>query len=142
MENTLTFEKAIIEINEIFRYLDANILNKIPAKLIEEFRKVKNEEYKFEYDTSKPLIEQNISEETKDLLSAIYLRYCADNKTTKELIEICRENDLRAERKYSVDNLFKKEQNEENVNLPVVVKPKKSFFAKIVDKIKSLFKSK
>lgn len=142
MEDTLTFEKAIIEVNEIFKYLDANILNKIPTKLIEEFKKIKNDTYSFQYNTSKTLIEQNISEETKDLLSAIYLRYCADNKTTKELIEICRENDLLAEKKYNVDNLFKKEQKKENENLPAEVNLKKSFFTKIINKIKSFFKRK
>jgi len=79
---------AASELVEIFKHLDKEILKKIPKELIKNIRKRSNENYFFEYDSTKKYTEQKISAEARLAMARIYLTYCCANKQANELIQI------------------------------------------------------
>ena len=133
------------EITEIFRYLDKSLLEKIPEDIKNNIISSRNKDYIFKYDKTKDLSEQLIKEETKDLLSMLYLEYCCDDDRKKQLIEICKENDRLFEEKYSVENLFKNSKISHELEYPklekneMMVVNNESIFTKLIKKIKALF---
>ncbi len=87
------YSEVFTELSEIFKYVSGDILEKIPQSLKNEIERNKSREYNFVYDTKKSFEEQKFMDETKDLLSAIYLMYCCSKDEQKELIKICEENE-------------------------------------------------
>lgn len=154
MEKTaINTDRLFVETQEIFKYLDKKIYDKIPEKI----KKIINEyegNYKFKYDISKELNEQDILQETKDLVVGIYYKYVADEESKKKIInnileyeeiQLQREKELRE--KYSVDNIFKgsdiEERNRNNLNdneSQLQIVKKDSLFKIIINKIFSFFK--
>ena len=147
---------VLTETNEILNYFDKTILEKIPQKLRQKIRESKNDAYKFKYDKSKTLIEQNIMPETKDLISAIYLMYCCDGEKRQQLMDICKENERKTmeylNQSYDISELFKKtkevvkENTEENiestdnvVNNKIAIIEEENWYNKLYTKIKSFF---
>ena len=150
MENTvINSTNVFVEITEIFKYIEKDILEKIPQKVRDEIKNNCNPNYRFEYDPRKSLNEQNIKEETKDLLSALYLMYCCDETTKNEILKICKENEDSYNRelaeKYSYEKLFKNRKKathiiEDDTITDLVVHKEENIFTKIINKIKSIFK--
>ena len=147
MYDAAIYGKVAVELNAIFNHLDLGIFHKIPKKLMKKIESIQDKEYVFKYDNTKSLQEQKILRETRELFSAIYLQYCCDSKTKRELLEKCKENDILEQEKYSYDNLFKKKeiiQEEDKIQkeeiLPVVIK-EESIIKIIFDKIKIFFKN-
>lgn len=154
MEKTaINTDRLFVETQEIFKYLDKKIYDKIPEKI----KKIINEyegNYKFKYDISKELNEQDILQETKDLVVGIYYKYVADEESKKKIInnileyeeiQLQREKELRE--KYSVDNIFKgsdiEERSQNNLNdneSQLQIVKKDSLFKIIINKIFSFFK--
>lgn len=136
------------ELNEIFKYLETDILEKIPKNLRDNINQYKNNDYKFKYDTTKELQDQNISTETKNLLAAIYIIYCCDKEKKEKILAQCKQNDIdlkHQQEKYSYDNLFKNKtvkQSEENKteNTMALTEIKKdNWITKFIKKIKQFF---
>lgn len=135
------------ELTEIFKYLEKNILEKIPKDLRISIYTNKNPNYNFIYDKTKTLDEQNINEKTKDLLSVLYLTYCCDNNTRDKIMEICKQNEFTYEQqlkeKYSTANIFKNNpQNDikhHNEMMALIEKKQDSFLTKLIRKIKNFF---
>ena len=121
----VNYSNVLTETSEILKYFDKSLLQKIPKKLIENIKTNVNHQYDFTYNVNKKLNEQEIMQETKDLISAIYLMYCCDKNEQQKLINICRENE-NLNTKIQVKELFadkKKEKilienNEVTNNLP------------------------
>lgn len=138
------YEKALREVNEVLENMDEKYTKKISPEFINMMIKNMDLLYDFKYDITKPLEEQNLSEEAKTILSIIYIRYFCSEGEKLEVIKSMKENDLEFEKisyeKYNPDKLFdKKEENTYKIdkNLPVV--PEK-WYKKIVDKLKRFFK--
>ena len=74
------YENAFVEILEILKHTDLEDVKKIPKDIIEIFEKQKNPEYVFHFDTEKTLDENNVSEETKELLAYLFINYWATNE--------------------------------------------------------------
>ena len=112
------YKKAYVEVNAIFNVLSETEIKKLPEGLIENIRKEMNSEYKWEYDFSKSLLDQNLMVETKALLVEIYKRYLAldsEKEKWEKYDQICREyveNKKRIE--YGTNNIF--ENNLSNSN--------------------------
>lgn len=146
MEDTLKDYKSYIELREILKYTDSNVANNIPKKVFEMLNSINGNGYKFEYDFTKSLNEQKISKQTKELLAGLYIKYCCDEKTSKELIEKCKLNDEIAHKQYEIqwnkkNSKQKKLENiSENNNTTDLVVQKQGIFTKIINKIKSIFK--
>jgi hypothetical protein len=144
---TNDFSKVLTQVDNILQYLPLKSFNKIPDKIIEKIEENKDNEYFFEYDFEKSLLDQNIFEETKDFLSAIYLNYiCEDDKKT-EILKVCKQNDEKYEQelveKYDISKLFEKRKVEtkeccESENQLIVIEEK--WYKKIFNIIKNLFK--
>ena len=139
---------VLSQVYEILQYLPKEYFEKIPKKMIDEITKNKNATYQYEYDKDKGLDDSEILEETKDLMSAIYVSYLCDEDRKAEIIEICKQNDKKIqeelEKKYSVDNIFKKPEKEivkeentvEEQTTDLVVAQEEKWYSKIINKVK------
>ncbi len=130
---------AYREVIEILKYTEPDDVNKIPNEKIMLWVNNMKEDYNFEIDEEKPLAEQNISKETKAILANIFKEYWATDYQ-KERIE-----EKEKYEKYNPNDIFKskKQTNIETDNISdtvAMVEYKESFFTKIFNKIKCIFK--
>lgn len=136
------YEKALREVNEVLENVDEKYTKQISSEFINMMIKNMDLSYDFKYDITKPLEEQNLSEEAKTILSIIYLRYFCDKDERLEIIKEMKENDLEFEKnlkeKYNSDKIFDKKDNVKiEAELPII--PKK-WYQKIFEKLKKFFK--
>lgn len=145
MENNLVYANVATELLEIFKYFDKSLKEKIPSKLEEMLNKVQNEEYIFKIDKTKPIDEQKLLPETRQILSMIYLKYCCTQHEADEILEEKRKNEILLEEqkkeKYNPDNIFQSKQEKEKITTTqmVVYEENIHFYKKIVEKIKEFF---
>lgn len=138
------YANAYQEVIEVLKYTKREDLIKIPKFKIDLYKKYMNKNNNFKIDKNKPLEEQNLSNEAKAILANLFKDYWATDYE-KQRIEEKEKNDLEqiAKEKYSVDNLFKKKEvNQENAsnddtNLEVIKEEK--WYNKLFNKIKNLF---
>jgi hypothetical protein len=64
--------RAAVEVLEILKYVDKEILDKINAVYINELEEIKDLNYVFSIDKSKPIYMQNIMPKTKEILNVLY----------------------------------------------------------------------
>lgn len=86
------YKRAYTELNEIIKELSKEELEKIPNELIRNIETNIDKEYKWEYDKSKTLLDQDLMPETKALIVEIYEKYlCPENEKEfwKEYDKIC-----------------------------------------------------
>ena len=116
MENSTIYPEVATELIEIFKFIEEPILEKIPEKLKEELGKIASKDYKFKIDKTKKLNEQKIRPETKQLLSAIFIKYCCRQEDGEEILIACKDNDMKIEQekreKYNPDKIFEKRAEE------------------------------
>ena len=138
--------KAYAEVYSILNFVDEYYVNKISSKFIEYIYHKKDDNYIPNIDMSIPLEEQELQEDTVNILAMIKYKYwCETEEEKQKLIDILNKNEekyqLELREKYNPENIFKKpeveSQNQENM---AVVKYKESFFKKLINKIKSIFK--
>ena len=138
------YANAYQEVIEVLKYTKREDLIKIPKFKIDLYKKYMNKNNNFKIDKNKPLEEQNLSNEAKAILANLFKDYWATDYE-KQRIEEKEKYDLEqiAKEKYSVDNLFKKKEvNQENAsnddtNLEVIKEEK--WYNKLFNKIKNLF---
>lgn len=138
------YANAYQEVIEVLKYTKREDLIKIPKFKIDLYKKYMNKNNNFKIDKNKPLEEQNLSNEAKAILANLFKDYWAADYE-KQRIEEKEKYDLEqiAKEKYSVDNLFKKKEvNQENAsnddtNLEVIKEEK--WYNKLFNKIKNLF---
>ncbi len=82
------------EVLMVLTNLNSELVQKIPEKVFNKLIELAaDSDMRVVIDTTKPIEEQNISEESKDIISLIYYNCIADEKEKKELIEIWNYND-------------------------------------------------
>jgi hypothetical protein len=158
---TTNYARVFSEVYEILKYLPQEFIEKIPKKLIVTIAKNRDTSYIFDYDLSKEINDQDIYEETKDFISALYLTYYCAPKEKEKLLNIMKENSIKEEKelreKYNPDKIFDsnmdktKEVSEdsdgvdyklnmgETQEVPTALAVKKeSFIIRIINKIKEL----
>ena len=149
-EESLLYKKAHVELYEIIKNLSKKEKEKIPETFINNLSLNMDNNYVFEYDSSKNILEQNLMNETKALLVQMYIRYLAPEED-QELWERYNRNCLNKieqekSNKYSYDKLFANKKYisktiEENVTPNMnLVEYKESLIKKILNKILSIFK--
>ncbi len=141
---------AYSEVLEILKHIPIEDYNKIPKNEIELFEAYADNNYSFNYDPSKTLKEQNVSNITKGIIILLFRDYWA-NEIQKNKIIAKQNNDrkileeiLDEEReKNSIENFFKNmnEYNDEQdiEDTKEVIEYNKSIFKKIINKIKAIF---
>lgn len=153
---TKEFAEASAEINEIFKYLPKEEVEKIPSKLREFFKEVSSKDYVTNINPDLPLDEQNIKEKTKDIIALIYRNYWCSEEERKELDQKLIENDKKFEEelreKYNPDNIFKNnvtttkkeesEVKEEKIEQSLVPQETGKWYQRFLDMVKKWFKKK
>lgn len=146
-------KEAYSEIDEFLKLLDEEDRNKVPEYLRKFFKDNKDLEYVKEIKKDIPIKEQNLKEETLALIALLNLKYwCDDEEERQRLIKIYSENEEKyneiLEKDKSSDVIFKTNEEKEinnkklenTYNVSVVKYRKKSFFEKLIEKIKKIFK--
>lgn len=78
----------------LFNFTDKEIIDKIPKNLIEHLQRLAiDSNINFKYESDKSLDEQDILEETKDLLAAIFYSYIADGKEKEKILKTWNDNE-------------------------------------------------
>ncbi len=139
------YQDAYAEVMYYLNGIELSDVLKIPKDLILHFEKFKNPYYVCNFDYTRPLKELNVLEETKGLIGMICLNYWCDTIEMKQqLLNGMNENELKYQEElkkiYNVDNIFKKSNDEKNVQEKSLVEVKeKNFFIKLLDKIRKIF---
>lgn len=153
---TKEFAEASAEINEIFKYLPKEEVEKIPSKLREFFKEVSSKDYVTNINPNIPLDKQQIKEKTKDIIALIYRNYWCSEEERKELDQKLIENDKKFEEelreKYNPDNIFKNnvtttkkeesEVKEEKIEQSLVPQETGKWYQRFLDMVKRWFKKK
>lgn len=137
---------AYVEVLGILNLLEDEHKNKIPKRLKEFFENNKNQDYQVNIIPNIPLEEQNLLQETVDILAMLKLNYwCANEEEKKEFMNLLNENEKNYQEelneKYNLDNLFKNKANTiETLNSSVaMMEYKESIFTKIKNWFKRTF---
>lgn len=146
----IKYSNAYSEVLEILKYISIEDYNKIPKNKIELFETNANNNYNFTYNPNKTLDEQGVSKITKGIIAILFRDYWANDIQRKKVITFQNyyRSKIEEEKKNKYDtNIFpnnnKKIQNiEENVSSYEfsMIEYKYSFFRKILNKLKLLFK--
>ena len=143
---TKDISEAAKEINEILKYIPEEEVNKIPVKLREFFKEIESKNYVVNINPNILLENQDLKEETKDIIALIYRNYWCSEEEKKELDQKLIENDKRFEEKlrekYNPDNIFKNNvssEKEEIKDQSLVVTNTEKWYKKFLNFIKSIF---
>lgn len=141
------YRESIVEVLEILKYSDNEIVEKIPKTLLAFWKKNQSATYQPNIDHKKKIQEMELKPKTRAILTMLYINYLCDKKEKKKMIftlkknEQIYQNDLKE--KYNVDQLFKKEsvKDQEQIKNEVTIIPyKPSWFERIRNHIKAMFK--
>lgn len=145
------YKNILSETSFVLKHLDKNLYNKIPANIIETIEKNKNHNYTVSYDFTKPLCNQKLNEKTFDLLSILYLKYCAEKDERNNIFKICLENNTKEElllrQKFDSTTLFntkknniKEKNNESNISFNQNNQSNNTKIKNLINKIKKMVK--
>ena len=131
------------QIYQIINFLPEEQKNKIPNNIL-EFIKAKSINVFPNINKIEDINEKNISNETRQYLSLIFLNYLASEEEKEEYIKILKNNEeqyqIYLSKKYNMDNIFnKKKSNFKNSNNILPVIKKENFFEHIINLLKNLF---
>lgn len=108
-------EIASAEVLAIIKLLDTKYVEKIPKKFIKALEVSADKNYTVDIDVNKNIMEQKISEKTKDLLVMIYRNYWCSEAERKEIDKILEINEKEYQenlrKKYDPNNIFKNNVN-------------------------------
>ena len=148
--DNMEYTKCLVELDEVLCHLIEDDLKKIPENIRNSIKKEKDKNYIWKYDESKELKEQNLDRKTIAILSYLNMEYLL-NDEQKELMEkFHKANEQKTNKEkqeeYNTDNILKKEVQSSQDNLLTnkitILENKKSFFEKILNKIKNFFRIK
>lgn len=140
--------KRLVEAEYILKKLDDEYIRKIPKEIWDYIEENKDKNYIYNYDESKPLIEQNLSIGTISILTYINMEYLLDEEEKKEMEDILKKDGFIAEeekrKKYNPDDIFNNKDksnlsNQEGSNFPVKVKIEK-WYERLFSFLKNMFK--
>lgn len=145
----LTYEKSLVEVQEILNYLPDEDYEKIPDEIINLINENKDPNYIWNYDESKNFEQQTISKEALAILTYINLNYLLNEKQKQYMEQILRLNDYNEESKkkelYDVEDIFKNKNNgthkkiQPSVERNITVKQEKKWYQIVFNLIKGFF---
>lgn len=146
----MNIENTYEEVYEILSHMDKITVMKIPINILNIITENRNYHFKTNIDINDIFNEQNISTEAIDLLCWLDYNFWANPIEKEEINTIInlenKKNDEIKRKKYNPDNLFNNTKNNyQNSNFTqvnsLIEYKEQSFFQKILDKIKNLFKT-
>ena len=148
----LNLKDRLSELDILLDNIDSYDRQKIPNDIIIGIKENKNKDYNWEYDQSISFEDQEINNDTLILFLLIMYKYIANEEEKKEIDTILNDNLIEYNKKYSFDNIFKKNnsnsqneitnETEQNNKEKLLIEYKESLFIKIKKFIKNLFKLK
>ena len=90
----MEYSNACCDVDFILEHLNPKERKKIPENVIRFFKDNKSIFYKTKINSTMPLKQQDISEETKALLKIIYYKYFADDKQKIEFEKILNNEEI------------------------------------------------
>lgn len=119
------------EMNILFRYIDDELVEKIPTKIIEFFQDIASPTFKSKIDPRFPLDEQYLLPSTECMLTLLYRQYWCSPEEREEIDKMLTEQaqiDSAQNSTVLNDNIFDKIENSENIfvedtssNLPTTI---------------------
>ena len=139
---------AYSEVLEILKYIPLEDYNKIPKTKIELFKTNANNDYTFNYDPSKTLEEQNVSNITKGIIILLFRDYWATEIQRNKIIAKQNYDRMKLEeKKYNPDNIFINhyknpftDNTENNQELALIKTNNMKWYKKIWKLIKDFFR--
>ena len=137
--------KAFSEVYTILEYSNEEIRNKIPNDFILLIKNNKDINHKLVLDEKKPLNEQKLLIETREILALIYRDYLCSEDERKELIRVNNQKLEEINKKYDIQNIFEQRKNKTSIDneneemLPEIINEER-WYKKIFNFIKKLFK--
>ena len=98
------------EMNILFRYIDDELVEKVPQKIIEFFQDIASPTFRSKIDPRFPLDEQDLLPSTECMLTLLYRQYWCSEEERAELDQLLVEQAALQEEqnKATFDNLFDK----------------------------------
>ena len=130
------------EVYEMLKLMGEDYIKKLPEELYEYLEQ--NADPSYIHGVSFNIDDIDLSDQAADMITYLNYEYFANEKTKKILEEISNSNMEKLKEKYNTENMFQRREIKkdtivaENLELEPV---KESFFTKIINKIKSLFKT-
>lgn len=139
---------AYSEVLEILKHIPLEDYNKIPKTKIELFKTNADNEYTFNYDPSKTLEEQNVSNITKGIIILLFRDYWATEIQRNKIIAKQNYDRMKLEeKKYNPDNIFINhyknsftDNTENNQELALIKTNNMKWYKKIWKLIKDFFR--
>ena len=146
----LELEKAYYEVSEILKYMSSDLVEKIPIKIRNFFEENKAKNYNFKYNLNKSLDQQEVSQETNEILTILYRDYICDQEERTEIDKILDENEKAYQEElrkmYNPKDIFKNSKKEKTIkenpdqNNVVIIECQNGILKKIISKLKNIFK--
>lgn len=115
---TNTYARAYTEVLEILKHFSKEEYSKIPIEKINFYKDNMDKDYIYEINPEIELSKQYISKEANAILVSLFREYFATEEQRKTLDNLLNQNQQKLEEikreKYSVDNIFKNNNEEEN----------------------------
>ena len=142
----IDYKKRLVEVDEILNHIAFVDYEKIPINIRNIIHENKDTNYKWQYDETKELKNQNVSKDTIAIISYLNTKYIL-NETQKNFMnqqykinQSILENERR--KKYTPEDIFKnkkiKKTETKQENLPIKIK-KRTFFSKLIEFFKKMF---
>lgn len=146
MEN-IKYANAYKEVLSVINNLIKEDYEKIPKEYIEFLKTNANQDYEFEYDTSKTFAEQELLDDTKYILFGLFEKFDATDEQKAKInsfkMNYINKLEEQKREKYNPDNVFKNhspQQEEKTITNEVsMIEYKESLFKRIINKIKNIF---
>ena len=138
--------KTLSETYCLLKHFPKAYIEKIPPKILELINHFSDSKYYIDIDTEKTLDEQNISEETKNMLIVFKYNYWSTEGEKQMIYDKLDENEMKYQQelreKYNYENIFKNKSTQVNVAEKNVgmIEYKEPIFKSILNRIKSIFK--
>lgn len=139
-------KKAVSEVIEILNHTDKKIIEKIPQKFIDFLFENADKDYIPNIDFYDENWENSIQEDTQAILALLYRDYIVSEDEKMKLLKEEQEEKLKFEKelreKYNPDNIFKRKNIEENIqinNVQLIEIKETSWFKRALDKILKFF---
>lgn len=129
------YNKGIVykQVYDVLKTLDDS---RVPEKILLNLQEIMDEKYEFDMD------HEELLEESKDILSAIYTDYLATDDEKDVILKLedsYRQKEEKVKRdKYDVD-VFKNRKIEKQEEHTQIIKQKNNFIKKILKKLKKFF---
>lgn len=136
----LKYRNAFKEVDEILKYTDIDLVNKIPKKFISFLKENMNNDYEFYVQEGLSLNKQNLSEEASSIFALIYREYWATEEEKEEFRK--KDEEERKLNEEKLKHIFDRKDNEpieEKKNNKLVKIEHESFIKRLFLKLKRFF---